>query len=216
VGDETIPVDPDRCWGTRDRSWGVRPVGEPEADGIRKGRLVLGGMWNYFPMQFDDHAVFFLCHERDDGVRPLEQAERVWADPDREVEDLGPAVHHHRFEPGTRVLAGSTIELPAAGLEIAVEPLLANFVSVGTGYGIDKDWRHGMYQGPDPVVQGLVLPVADIRGLAQYGIVDQVARFRYAGPDGAPVEGYGLYEHAFFGPFTRYGMTDGAMGSPGT
>jgi hypothetical protein len=26
---------------------------------------------------------------------------------------------------------------------------------VGTGYGLEPDWRHGMYQGPDPVVQGV-------------------------------------------------------------
>ncbi len=167
-------------------------------------------MWNYFPMQFDDHAVLFICHERDDGTRPLEQAERVWSDPGRPAEDLGRVVHDHHFEPGTRVLTGSTLHFPDAGLEISVEPLLANFVSIGTGYGIDADWRHGMYQGPEPVVQGLVLQVPEIRGVAQYGIVDQVARFTYDGQ-----VGYGLYEHGFFGPFHRYGMTDGGMGAPG-
>ena len=36
VGDETFRVTPDRWWGTRDRSWGVRPVGEPEHPGIRR------------------------------------------------------------------------------------------------------------------------------------------------------------------------------------
>ncbi len=76
-------MTPDRCWGTRDRSWGVRPVGEPESDGIRQGEHVLSGMWNYFPMQFDDHAIMYICHERDDGERPLVQSERVWADPRR-------------------------------------------------------------------------------------------------------------------------------------
>ena len=89
VGDEEFAVVPEHCRGTRDRSWGVRPVGEPESDGIRQGELVLGGMWNYFPMQFEDHAVMYICHERDDGERPLVQAERVWTDPFRAVEDLG-------------------------------------------------------------------------------------------------------------------------------
>ena len=81
VGGTDLAVTPERCWGTRDRSWGVRPVGEPETDGIRQGELVLGGMWNYFPMQFDDHAIMYICHERDDGERPLVQAERVWSTP---------------------------------------------------------------------------------------------------------------------------------------
>jgi hypothetical protein len=210
VDGEELTVDPGTCWGTRDRSWGIRPVGEPEPGGIRQGELVLAGMWNYFPMQFDDHAILFICHERDDGSRPLAQAERVWTDPDRPVDDLGPVEHEHRFVPGTRVLAGSVLRFPESQVTIECTPLLANFVSVGTGYGIDADWRHGMYQGPEPVVQGLVLEAAEHQGLAQYGIVDHVGRFTYQGHTG-----FGLYEHGFFGPFRRYGMTDGLMGSPG-
>jgi hypothetical protein len=210
VADTELAVTPDRCWGCRDRSWGVRPVGEPEADGIRKGKPVLAGMWNYFPMQFDDHSIIVMCHEQDDGVRPLTHAERVWGDPDRPHDDLGPMVHEHRFEPGTRILAGSVLRFPETGVEITAEPLLANFLSVGTGYGLDRDWRHGMYQGPDPVVQGLVLEVPDIQGVAQYAVVDQVARYSYDGR-----VGYGLYEHMFVGPFRRYGMTDRVMGAPG-
>ena len=75
--------------------------------------------------------------------------------------------------------------------------------------GIDAAWRHGMYHGPDEVTQGLVLDVEATKGLAQYGIVDHVAEFSYDGN-----VGYGLFEHGFFGPFRRYGLTDGAMGAP--
>jgi hypothetical protein len=87
--------------------------------------------------------------------------------------------------------------------------MLANFVSMGTGYGMDRDRRHGMYHGPEPVVRDLVLAVDEVAPLAQYGIVDQVARFGY----GDQV-GYGLYEHGFFGPLHHYGLADGAMGAP--
>ena len=88
-------------------------------------------------------------------------------------------------------------------------PILANFVSVGTGYGMDADWRHGMYHGPETVTQGLVLDVDEIKPMAQYGIVDHLAEFSYDGN-----VGYGLLEHGFFGPFRRYGLMDGAMGAP--
>ncbi len=210
VSGEAIAVTPDRCWGNRDRSWGIRPVGEPEPGGIREGELVLAGMWTYFPMQFDDHAILYICHEQDDGSRPLVQAERVWRDPARGVEDLGRSEHEHDIEPGTRVVRRSLVRFPETGIEIECESLLANFVSVGTGYGIDADWRHGMYHGPDPVVQGLVLDVDEVKGIGQYGIVDHLARFRYDGR-----VGYGLLEQGFFGPFRRYGMTDGLTGAPG-
>jgi len=209
VDGEELTLASDGTGGNRDRSWGVRPVGEPEPDGIRQGELLLGGMWNYFPMQFDDHAIHYLCHERDDGSRPLVQAERVWADPARGIEQLGRPEHEHELEPGTRLIRRSVVRFPEAGIEVTGEPVLANFVSVGTGYGMDADWRHGMYQGPSTVVQGLVLEVAEIRGLAQYGIVDHLARFSYDGR-----QGYGLLEHGFFGPFHRYGLTDGAVGAP--
>ena len=189
--------------GSRDRSWGVRPVGEPEPAGIREGILTLPGMWNYFPMQFDDHTIYYICHEGPDGVRHLVQADRVWTDPEREVEELGHAEWHHTFEPGTRLITHSTISFPEVGLTIECEPVVTNWVSIGTGYGIDQDWRHGMYQGEDVVVQGLTLDVEEVRAIAQYGIVDHGARFTYDGN-----VGYGLLEHGFFGAFPKVGLHD--------
>ena len=79
-------------------------------------------------------------------------------------------------------------------------------MGIGTGYGFDADWRHGMYQGP-LVVQGLTLDTeADEQKL--WGLCDNAARFEI----GALV-GYGLHEYGFFGPFDRYrlpGFMDGA------
>ena len=80
------------------------------------------------------------------------------------VEDLGRSEHEHHLIPGTRVIDRSVVRFPEAGLEITCRPLLANFVSIGTGYGIDADWRHGMYHGPDTVTQGLVLDVDEMQG----------------------------------------------------
>ena len=31
-----------------------------------------------FPMRFADHTIMYICSERADGVRTLEQAERIW------------------------------------------------------------------------------------------------------------------------------------------
>ena len=63
VAGETFDVTPDRWWGTRDRSWGVRPHGEPEHPGIRQGEGQMSGMWNYSPMQFDDHSILYMLNE---------------------------------------------------------------------------------------------------------------------------------------------------------
>jgi len=203
VGGEKIAVSRDRWWGTRDRSWGVRPVGEPEHPGIRQGTPVMGGMWNYFPMQFADHSILYICQENAAGVRELEEAVRVWADPARPADPLGRPEWKHELASGTRLLRASTIELPDApggGFAVKCTPLLPCVISIGTGYGLDADWRHGMYQGK-LVVQGLERKHDEVAPLGQYGVVDQVARFEYAGR-----VGYGLYEHGFFGAFPKCGL----------
>jgi hypothetical protein len=202
VGDESFTVTPERWWGTRDRSWGVRPVGEPEHPGIRQAELPLDGMWNYAPMQFKDFSILYICHERNSGARPLEDATRIWNDPQRPSEPLGRPEHAHVFRTGTSVIERSALSFPHApggGLEVKVTPLLDLYVGIGTGYGFDLDWRHGMYQGP-LVVQGVELDVIDDAGRL-WGLIDSAARFEIASE-----VGYGLHEYGFFGGFERYGF----------
>ncbi len=202
VGDETFAISPDRWWGSRDRSWGIRPVGEPEHPGIRQGEMQLDGMWNYAPMQFDDFSILYICQERDSGERVLEEAVRIWKDPTREPEWLGRPEHEHVFRSGTRVIDRTTLsfpEAPGGGFEVSVTPLEHLYVGIGTGYGFDPDWRHGMYQG-DLVVQGLELDTVD-DAEKLWGLSDTAARFEIGS-----LVGYGLHEYGFFGPFSRYGL----------
>jgi hypothetical protein len=49
---------------------------------------------------------------------------------------------------------------------------------------------------------------SDIAPLGQLTLVDHACRFSYAGN-----VGYGLYEHAFIGPFEKFGMRDRADGA---
>jgi hypothetical protein len=199
VAGQDLSVDPSTTVGSRDRSWGVRPVGEKEPEGIARDTVRPGGMWSYFPMRFKDHCIFYICSEGADGSRALEQAERVWLD--GRVEQLGRTEHAHEFVPGTRLLKRSTISFLDAGFDLHCEALLANFLAIGTGYGFESDWRHGMYQGPDIVVEGVVYKVPDIAELGARAVVDHAARFEYEGN-----VGYGLYEHAFSGTMPKYGL----------
>ncbi len=210
VGDESFEVTPDRWKGTRDRSWGVRPVGEQEPPGIRGAEGQMTGMWNYSPMQFDDHSILYIVNETDDGERPLEEAVRIWTDPELEPEWLGRPEYDHTLTAGTRMIERSTIsfpQAPAGAFSVQATPLTHCFVTVGTGYGMEEDWRHGMHQGP-LVLQGLDLDNDEVGKIGQYGVVDHVARFEYDGK-----VGHGLHEHGFFGAFTKYGMMDGFSGA---
>jgi hypothetical protein len=210
IGDETLAITPDRWRGARDRSWGVRTVGEVEPPGIRGPEPQMTGMWIYAPMQFADHTIQYILNETDDGKRPMEEAVRVWSDPAREPEPLGRPECRHTITPGTRMIESSVLyfpEAPGGAFEVQVTPLTHCFIAVGTGYGVDPDWRHGMYQG-ELVVQGKDLVHADLAPLGQLTLVDHVARFQYGNR-----VGYGLFEHAFIGPFARYGIEGGVYGS---
>ncbi len=104
----SIDVTPDRFWGNRDRSWGVRPVGDAEPAGI-------GGMgvfyWNYFVARFDAYSIVYMVQENEHGRRAIEEALRLY--PDGRVEQLGRPEHQLRFAPGTRMVTGATVEFAA-------------------------------------------------------------------------------------------------------
>jgi hypothetical protein len=98
-----------------------------------------------------------------------------------------------RAAQGTRFVERSLLSYPDAPggpLRITVTPLVECYVGIGTGYGFDADWRHGMYQGP-LVVQGVLLDTEKDRQKL-WGICDNVARFEV----GDQV-GYGLHEYLF-------------------
>ena len=209
LDDDVVRVTPDRWKGTRDRSWGVRPVGEAEPPGVHAEDPSVSGMWNYAPMQFDDYSIIYIVQEPDGvdgqpGPRVMEEAVKVWNDPDRPPVWLGHPEHDHTFVTGTRRIASSVLrfpEAPGGPLEVRVSPLVDSHIGIGTGYGLDADWRHGAWQGP-LVVQGLSLDTeADKERF--FGIVDAVARFETSDGD----VGYGLHEYMFLGPYARYGFT---------
>ena len=212
VGGESFAVTPDRWWGTRDRSWGVRPVGEKEPPGIRQGEGQMGGMWNYAPMQFDDFSILYILNEADDGERPLEEANRIWNDPAREPEQLGRPEYEHTLVPGTRMIASSVISFPDApggGFEVKVDAAHAR--AHRRGYRL----RHGgglaprHVPGPARRAGRSCATWTSSRSGAGTGssttspassIDDQV--------------GYGLHEHGFFGPYRKYGLERRDDGAP--
>lgn len=76
VAGETFEVTPERWWGGRDRSWGIRPVGEPEAPGRPPTEGPGGFLWIYSTMQFDDFTIVTMVQEDRFGHRSLEEADR--------------------------------------------------------------------------------------------------------------------------------------------
>lgn len=199
-------VTPDRWKGSRDRSWGIRPVGEAEPLGIHEGTPIMEGMWNYCPMQFDDFSIIYIVNEHNDGSRVLEEAVRVWKDPEREPEWLGRPEHYHDVavkQAYTTFISGSELrfpEAPGGELRVKITPLTHVWVMVGTGYGLEADWKHGMYKGP--LCQQHFSLDMEADQARMLGLCDNAARYELSSGE----VGYGLFEYGFFGSFDRYGI----------
>jgi hypothetical protein len=205
VGGENLSVTPDLWIGSRDRSWGIRPVGEPEPPGRASDEPREGFWWLYVPLRFDDHAVIVIVQEDPDGTRTLSGASRVWAG--GRHEQLGWPEVDFTYTPGTRHPERATIHLRTPDrkpLIIEVETLCGVALHVGAGYGGDPDWSHGQWKGRGWLESKVYdLDDPEVAGRVAFGVVDHVAR---ATCEGRP--GWGLFEHATVGRHDPTGFSD--------
>ncbi|MGZ4675998.1 MAG: hypothetical protein ACXVJX_13880 [Acidimicrobiia bacterium] len=208
VDGDHIAVTPDRWLGTRDRSWGIRGVGEAEPPGRAGDEPIEGFWWLYVPMRFDDFAVIVIVQEEPDGTRVMNDVVRVWPEGSgRRPEQLGwPDVDIH-YASGTRIPTGATLELRTPErktLTMDVEALGHVALNIGAGYGGDPDWSHGQWRGRG-WVEGAVYDLTDptVNGRAAFSVIDHVGRARIDGQ-----EGWGLFEHGCFGRHDPSGFAD--------
>ena len=191
-----IAVDPAVWTGSRDRSWGIRPVGEPDPAGRMGDEPPGGHWWTYVPLRFDDFALMIIVQESPDGYRTLSHATRTF--PDGRVEQLGWPRTEIAYRPGTRHPESARIHLTTpAGEALVVDIDTIGFVAlnVGAGYGGDSDWTHGEWRGRNwssSSVYDLTDPA--IVAKLPYGTIDHIARATCNGS-----EGWGMFEHAVMG-----------------
>ena len=144
----TSPSTPTTWVGTRDRSWGIRPVGEGEPAGRPADDPTAGLWWLYVPLRFDDFAVVVIVQEQPDGYRTLNDATRVW--PDGRVEQLGWPEVEIAYRSGTRIPEGATIHLTERG----GKPLTIEVESLGLrGAARRRRLRRRPRLGPRPVAR---------------------------------------------------------------
>ncbi|GAB08831.1 hypothetical protein GOARA_021_00680 [Gordonia araii NBRC 100433] len=216
VDGEEFTVDPQNWIGTRDRSWGIRPVGEPDTPGRPADPPFDGMWWLYVPMAFDDFGLVLIIQEDPSGFRTLNDCTRVWRD--GRVEQLGwPRVTIH-YRSGTRLPTGATIDATAADgspVTIEVDAKLATPLHVGGGYGGDPDWTHGLWKG-EGFVERVTYDLADpaVAGRTAFGVIDHVGHAVCREADGTEREGWGMFEHASFGRHDPSGFGDWGAVAP--
>lgn len=203
IDGEVIDATAEGWSGARDRSWGIRPVGQ----GAPAGKPVEPGMWwCWIPLRFDDFALMLVLEEDADGYRTINEAVRVR--PDGRIEQLGWAEPVIEYRSGTRYPVRARIGLKERGgrqLELDIEPLGPMPLSVGLGYGPDDDgWNHGRWMGPEWLQR--VDHDLDDPAVAQrvaWTMIDHAARATFDGQ-----VGYGIFEHFSLGRHDPSGFAD--------
>ncbi|MEU9115387.1 hypothetical protein AB0D04_27300 [Streptomyces sp. NPDC048483] len=217
VAGEELTVTAGEWTGTRDRSWGVRPIPGEEAGRAGEEMRPEGFHWVWCPVRFDDRFVMVIVQEDADGHRTLNEASLV-RDGVRDVQ-LGWPHTDITYRPGTRHPERAVIHLTDPGrkpLELTAEILTSSPLAVGAGYPPPSsqlrssrgdphadDWQHGTWRGrgwTDRRSYDLSDPAAHPH--AAYGVTDHAARFTLDGRTG-----YGIFEHGSFGRHDPSGFT---------
>jgi hypothetical protein len=216
AGGRRTRIAPEAVAGTRDRSWGVRPVGEPEA-GKPAGEPQIFFFWA--PLQFDDRCTHAASFETPDGkawdqlawIVPTHAPDAIPGVIDPRAERLAGVRHTIEWRPGTRWARAAELELfreSGASERIRLEPLL-RFQMLGIGY-THPEWGHGFWKG-ESALAGETWKVDELNPLLpQHLHVQQVVRADWGGR-----RGVGVLEQIVLGPYPRYGfrgLLDGAAG----
>jgi len=162
VGGERTELRPDASFGTRDKSWGVRPVGEPEVGA--PGRLTSepGVYWVWSPIAWDDGTTTQFGSFEDHDGRPTQlSAHRLalYDDPaaipapeDASVIEMAEASHKVHWKKGTRLPERADFrftEPDGAVQAFTFEPLI-RFHVLAIGYQ-HPEWGHGVWKGEEAI-----------------------------------------------------------------
>lgn len=208
-----VTVDPATTVATRDRSWGIRPVGAPTPTNRVPEMPQI--YWVWAPLHFDDFCTHMALHEYSDGRRWLETSMLVptgadpWPPaPPQGWSNLSCEID---WEPGTREMRRAELSATDADGKrrvINVEKLYT-FRMRGIGY-THPYWGHGSAHGE------LEVGREDI-ALADFDPVDvssvHVQNFVKATFEGRT--GIGVVEQFALGPHSPTGLTGFADGWAG-
>ncbi|MBX7457279.1 hypothetical protein K3152_03380 [Qipengyuania sp. 1NDH17] len=194
--------------GTRDRSWGVRPIGARDTQPM-PGAPVPSFFWQWTPISFPTGSLFF--HVNNDSQGRAWNTRAAWAPDGADARDIveGHGSMRTRLEAGTRWPSGGTLSLAAHGApeQVTFEPL-GRFQMRGLGY-THPEWGHGMHHGALRVEREDI-DLATLDPLAPENLHVQTL-VRANGSDGR--DGIGVFEQLILGPFAPLGlegMLDGA------
>lgn len=210
VDGERFDVDAATTRGTKDRSWGLRPVGDQPTTAPATGGGGVAFFWS--PVHWDDRCTHVLLFERPDGSRThqsamsidvLSEGSPLWGT-DAPIRHALEPTYEVAWRPGTRRMQSATFRIPygdGSVDELRYEPLL-DFQMKGLGY-FHPDWGHGRWHGEAAVGSDSwrtdELDLLDITNIH----TQQVCRVSMGGKQGT-----GVLEQLVIGPHAPTGLKD--------
>jgi hypothetical protein len=203
--------------GTKDRSWGIRPVGEP-LPGAPSSAWAGGGLFELWaPVHFERDCTHLVLFEHPDGtpwfwsgfkVPTLGPGEPAWGSEDAVLHARW-CDHRVDFRPGTRRSRAASLEFEyrdGTTEELSFEPVL-DFPLKGLGYW-HPDWGHGFWR--DEAIEGSdEWRVDDLDPLEFSNLHVQQLCHVHRGDE----RGLGVLEQFVFGPHEPSGFRDFADGA---
>ena len=206
-----VEVDGERIaisgWvGTRDRSWGIRPVGAPDPQPT-PGGMMAQFFWQWSPINFEDRSVFFHINADADG-KPWNTRAVILPD------GAGPEGGHHteaatmetELIPGTKHAKRGVLTIPMeqGAATVTIEPTGNTFLMRGIGYG--GEWRHGGLKGELAVArEDIDCANFDPNDMSNLHI-QAISKATLKVPGQADQHGIGVFEQLILGPYRPLGL----------
>lgn len=208
-----IELDRTMIYGTRDRSWGVRPIGAADSQPVAPTPSPQF-FWLWGPCNFTDRITLF--HDNADAKGESWNTEAVMCKTDNSAPVRMESCRSEVvFKPGTRHAKSAIVHMrDKAGAEWRLEFLPRwQFYMSGLGY-MSQQWGHGHYKGPEEVVGYEAFDLAKVKETElPFLHVQAFSTVRLFGPDNFMRPGAGVLEQLIIGPYEPYGfkaLLDGA------
>jgi len=196
--------------GTRDRSWGTRPIGAQDPQPLVPAQMPQF-YWIWTPLNFENLSLFF--HVNDDGDGNSWNTKSVMM-MDGAAQGEGVVMKAPKMDvtyaPGTRRMVDATLHVQDnAGRdhEVSFEPL-GKFLMKGIGYG-HPEWRHGAHHGEQLAMTREDLEPDKAPWQQPDNLhIQEIVRATHTGPGGESSVGIGAFEQLFLGPHAPSGFRD--------
>ncbi len=189
--------------GTRDRSWGVRPVGARDTQPM-PGIAAPTFFWQWTPINLSGGSLFFHLNAHPDGSAWNSRA--AWVPTGGSVDDIreGKGTLETQLIAGTRWPGSGVLrlEVPGAPSEISLTAV-SRFQMRGIGY-TSPDWGHGLNHGSLSVAREDI-DLTSLDPLQPENL--HVQAICQADADSGE-QGIGIFEQLILGPYGPFDLTE--------